>query len=1012
MTGRLIFPATFAVALLATAAALARETVPLDDGWRFHLGEIAAASGPAFDDSGWRPLAVPHDWAFEAPFAADAAQGAPGGYKPGGIGWYRREIEVPAAWSSRRLRLEFDGVYMDSEVWLNGASLGRRAYGYLSFGYDLTPHLHPGRNVLAVRVDNSREPSARWYHGCGIYAPVRLVVTDPVGVAPDGVQITMPHVATDSAEVRVVTTLATPPPAGTRLTTRLLAPDGREVAAATTGLAAAEGDTTQTLTVPAPRLWSPDSPQLYTAVSEVRVGDRLADTVRTRFGVRSLRWDAATGFWLNGQNLKLRGVADHLEAGPTGAAVPEKLLRWKLARLRAMGVNAIRTAHNPQVPQFYDLCDELGLLVLDEIFDGWSPKAAEDYGARFFATNWERDLRAWLRRDRNHPCVIAWDVGNETRGPVAADLVRVCHELDPTRPVTSGDSAPAQMDLLGVNGRSEKQSFFRERPPAKPLVATEAPHTWQVRGFYRTRTWWRDGYPNPEQDPFPLPDLTATEIFTCDWAPAAAKTSAKQVFNSSYDNATVRISARKNWELVRDLPWHSGHFRWTGFDYLGEANYVHGGWPFRAFMGGALDLAGFEKDLFYLYQSQWTTAPMVHLLPHWTHPRLAPGTPVPVWAYTNADEVELFLNGRSLGSVRPGRKADEMQGAWLVPWEPGTLEAVARAGGREVARTRHVTAGAPARLQVTTDTTALAADGRDVAIITVAQTDAAGNFYPYGENRVAFRLDGPARLLSLENGNPVDTEPNFGVTTRRTFFGLARAFIQSTRAAGDIALTVGAISGERRQLTSNLVSIDVRRVALRGTAPDAAFAITYTTDGTAPTAASARYTAPFAVPLGSTVRALVRIGDRDSLRLEESFAADAGLHWLSAGESATTDDAGLQAETARLAGGATTRAALAGHRGSGYALVPVGGTVEWYQENDGALAPFALHVRAHADAPARFALAVNDRALPPQAVAPAGDGWQTFTFAARLQSGGNTLRLTVLDGGPLAVDELAVTAAP
>lgn len=1008
------------------AAPEGRRILALEEDWRFLAGDPAGAEAPEFDDAGWRALALPHDWAFEAPYAADAAQTEKGGYKPGGVGWYRRTFELDAADAGRELRVEFDGVYMNSEVWLNGRKLGARPYGYLSFGYDATPHARVGRNVLAVRVDNSREPSARWYHGCGIYAPVRLVTTGPLRVAPWGVVVAASTLGPDRAELVVKTELqnrAASPGRG-RLRTRILSPEGAQVAeAAVDFVAPAEGGivVSQNLAVAAPQRWDLDTPRLYTAVTEILggknvagAGVRPADRTTTRFGLREVRWDAATGFWLNGRNVKLLGVCEHLEGGPVGAAWPDALIRWKLTLLKRMGANAVRTAHNPQVPRFYELCDELGLLVMDEIFDGWKRKAEQDYGAQAFAEWWERDLRDWLRRDRNHPSVVIWSVGNETQGPVAKDIVRICHEVDPTRLVTSGFSGPEVMDVLGVNGHSERQRFFREHKAERPFIATEAPHTWQVRGYYRTQTWWRDGFPNRNQDPFPIPNLTPKEIFTYDWAPAARKTSAKQVFNSSYDNATVRLSARKNWELMRDLPWFSGHFRWTGFDYLGEAGYVHGGWPFRAFMGGALDLAGFEKDLFYLYQSQWTTAPMVHLLPHWTHPRMAPGTEIPVVAYSNATEVELFLDGRSLGRRKPGRREEDMACLWLVPWQPGTLEAVAYRDGREVARTRQRTAAAPAALAVTRDDGAFPADGRSVAVVTVAQTDAAGTVYPYGENRIAFRIEGPARLLSLENGNPVDTESNWGVTSRRAFFGLTRAFLQATREAGDVSLVVGAISGERRLLTSKRVAIDVRRLVLRGAPRGAAWRITYTLDGSEPTQASAVYAGPFEVALGTRVRALVCEAGREVFSLEDTFAADAGLHWPAPGERTTAGAVGLQAEDAVLAG-ATRGADVGDHSGTGYAVVPPGGSVTWYQENDGSPGPVRLVLRygvpRGAAVPA-VRLSVNGNPVAFPALAPVAEGkWGTVAVDARQQSGANHFRLEVTGGAALLVDELQVGAA-
>jgi Beta-galactosidase/beta-glucuronidase len=1010
-----------ALACLAIGVARAERTITnIDFDWRFHLGDAPGAQRPDFDDAAWRRLDVPHDWAFEAPYGEKAAQADRGGYKPGGIGWYRREFNVAPAQIGRVWRVEFDAIYMNSEVWLNGQKLGRRPYGYISFGYDLSPHLRPGRNVLAVRVDNSREPSARWYHGCGIYGHVRLVSTGGVRVAPSGVFVHSPELSDASASIVVQTELQhlAGDADSVELRTQLLAPDGTVVAASAVPVKLSEGATTHTqrFVVDAPQRWDLDAPRLYTAVSEVRVAGKLTDVVRTRFGLREIRWDTATGFWLNGRNVKIRGVSEHLEGGPVGAAWPDELIRWKIELLRDMGANAIRTAHNPQVPRFYELCDELGMLVLDEIFDGWRQKAPEDYAHQTFEEWWERDLRDWVRRDRNHPSVFLYSLGNETSGEIAAELLRVAREVDPTRSYTSGHAAPALMDVYGMNGGSESPRFFRNPPPEKPFLATEAPHTWQVRGFYRTQSWFRDGVNGAgNREPFPLADLTEEEIFTDDWIAPVKKANRAQVFNSSYDNAMVRITARKNWELARDLPWFSGHFRWTGFDYLGEAGYGHGGWPFRAFMGGVVDLAGFPKDLYYFYKSQWTTAPMLHLLPHWTHPRMARGTRIPVWAYTNVDEVELFLNGRSLGRDRSGRAAEEMQCEWLVPWEPGVLEAVGYRAGKEVVRATQRTAGAPAALRARIESAGFPADGRATARLTLAQVDEAGTFYPYGENRIAFRLEGPARLLSLENGNPVDTESNYGANTRRTFYGLARAFLQATTETSPVSVVVGAINGERRQLTSDRVTIDVQRVVVRGEPrPRGVFTIHYTVDGTRPTASSLRYAGAFSVPLGATVRALVLEDGREVMELEETFSAEAGLHWLAPGESREAPEAGLQAENAVYHNGSPRRRIL-GFRGEGYIELREGGWLEWYQENDGGRGDYRLtfrYARSPNTTETSSSILVNDvevGALPPPTV-EVGE-WQTFEIPVVLEGGANRIKVVASSGNRVLLDEVLVENA-
>ncbi len=994
-------PAFLSLVLLSPL--IAREVIPLETGWRFHLGEAEGAETPAFEDSGWRELSLPHDWAFEADYARGAGQADKGGYKPGGIGWYRRDFEMPADFEDKLLRVEFDAAYMNSEVWINGHPLGRRPYGYISFGYDLTPHLVPGTNTLAVRLDNSLEPSARWYHGCGLYAPVRLVATAPDRVAPDGVQVTTPRVADDEATIEVHTDWVRGSSGESlSLKSTLIHPDGQPVAETSTALEGDAGTVGQTLEITDPLRWDLDTPRLYQVVSQVYRGRAAVDEVVTRFGIRTTRWEADTGFWLNGRKVKLLGVCDHLEAGPVGAAYPEELLRWKLQLLKDMGCNAIRVAHNPQVPAFYDLCDEMGLLVMDEIFDGWSRKAPQDYGKQAFDEWWERDLRAWLKRDRNHPSVILWSLGNETRGPIAEKLVAVCHEMDPTRPTTSGHSGSQHMDVLGINGHSEKKHFF-DKPPGRPFVSTEAPHTWQVRDFYRTMTWFRDGYPNKRQDPFPCPDLTEREIFTYDWCPPSEKANRKQVFNSSYDNAMVRITARRNWELMRDLPWHAGHFRWTGFDYLGEAGYVHGGWPFRAFMGGALDLAGFEKDLYHFYRSQWTEEPMVHLLPHWTHPRMESGTGIPVWVYSNCDEVELFLDGRSLGIDRPGIAWNEMQCEWMVPWAPGELTAIGRRDGRDVARMTHRTAGAPSGLEIHSE-------GNKCPIVTVTHIDGNGERNPYADNRVHYHLDGPLRLLSLESGNPVNTENNVTGSSRRTFFGKGRAFLQHTLPKGNSSLVVAAIGGDRKLMSSKQISITADVHPVRGGPLSTPLDIRYSIDGSEPDQA---YSGPFEVEPGTMVKAVVRRDGQNLIEMEERFGPEESLYWGEAGASAVAG--GDQAEDAKFEGARVLDSGRDFH-GHGYLDFGPrkGAWVEWYQENDGSAGAATLSIRYSGNPRGRTSrgmrLTVNGRSRPIELPATAGYGtdWKTLEVPIRIRTGANTIRLTTTENGGMNIDEISV----
>jgi len=997
------------VLLLVVASVSAREVLDFDADWKFALVDHPGVAKGAFSDSDWRVLNIPHDWAFEADYAEDAAQRDKGGYKPGGIAWYRKTFELPKSWNGKKVRIEFDAVYMNSEVWINGEYLGKWPYGYNSFHYDLTKFLKPGKNVLSVKADSALEPSARWYHGCGIYGHVKLVATGAAAIAKDGIFVSTPEISDDKATVSVETELVGTF-AGARLETVILDPAGKVVA---TDSAIVKGAAVkQILSVKKPLRWDVDTPNLYTVVS--RMGD---DEVKTRFGIRTIRWEADTGFWLNGNVVKLKGVADHSEAGPVGAAYPDELLRWKLQQIKDMGCNSIRTAHNPQTPLFYDLCDEMGILVMDELFDGWMKKASHDYGKQAFAEWWERDLRSWLKRDRNHPCVIVWSMGNETRGAVASELVRVCHEMDPTRLVTSGHSGSDHMDIEGVNGASETTRFFENYKHTKPFVSTEAPHTWQVRGYYRSKTWFRDG---TRKGVFPCPDLTEEEIFTYDWIKPSERKRSKQIFNSSYDNAMVRITARKNWELMRDLPWHSGHYRWTGIDYLGEAGYVHGGWPFRAFMGGPLDLALFRKDLFYFYQSQWTAEPMVHILPHWTHPKMEKGTLVPVWVYSNCDTVELFFNGTSLGTDKPGTQWDEMQCDWMVPWAPGTLEAVGYKNGKEVSRTSQTTAGAPAKL-------ALSVEGETCPVITVKQLDENGVMNPYAENRIHYHIDGPARILSLESGNPVNVENNYGKTSRTAFFGLARAFLQTTSNDEPLAVVIGAICGEKQQMTSNKVSIDVQPLAIRGEGKSYDLEILYSTDGSKPSAA---YTGAFSVKPDTVVKADVLSGGKLLFSMEERFGPSEGIYWKSEAEAEAEAEAETegkavaemvgsseQVENATFAGASISKKG-SGFEGKGYFDFgnKTGAYVEWYQENDGGPGEAVLSIRYSGKRPNKkgrtMKLTVNGKVVDGKLFFPNtggyGTDWKMLEVKIRIESGANHIRLTTIEKGGMSIDSIEV----
>ena len=990
---------------------------PLNKDWKFQLGEFLEAKNKDFNDISWRKLNLPHDWAFEQGFSVDGAQRENGGYACGGIGWYRKRLVLSAGdLKGGKIFLDFDAAYMNSEVWCNGHYLGKCPYGYIPFDYEITPYVNEGENIIAVRIDNSLEPSARWYHGCGIYGNVQLRIHHQAYFEKDATFI---HSANSQGEVflwSVVKNINF----GQSLILKAEICDakGRRKATYKSGAVnVSQVDTFKLdMKVRQPKLWSPESPYLYQLNMYLcDAKGRKIDTQRIRIGFRDIRWDAENGFFLNGKQYKLHGVCDHLEGGPVGAQYTPQLLRWKLQLLKDMGCNAIRTAHNPQVPAFYELCDEMGFLVMDEVFDGWKRKADYDYGMQAFATCWERDLRTLIRRDRNHPSVFVYSVGNETHGPIGPDLVSVCHEEDSSRWVTSGSGGSAAMDILGMNGGSETKKFLDNyHPSGRAFVATENPHTWQVRGYYRSHTWYRDGYNEKSQQMMKIPHLTNKEIFTYDWISPDKRRNRKQIFNSSYDNATVRATARHILQVARDKNWFSGNFRWTGFDYLGEAGYVHGGWPFRAFQSGALDLAGFPKDLYYLYQSEWTNRDMVHILPHWSHPMMELGTAIPVWVYTTGDEVEVWHNGKSLGRKQKGRVWNELQCEFRVPWQPGTLEVVAYRKGKEIARAQQVTADAPSRLNVQVANQRLKNDGEDISILTIREEDRSGTLYPYGENRVYVAVKGAARVLSFENGSPVDTECNFNAMSRCCFFGLNRLFVQSVEESHEapVSVVLAAICGDKKMKQSNKITISLVEKSLRGKLPRRDIAIYYTTDGSRPTRKSLRYEKPFPLVAAATVRAVVYDGHQQLMEMSEAFGPDEGLYWGKTEEpSAVT--LGEQAEELQLTGCKVEKSKHAFH-GRGYVVpMPGKGALAWYQENDGVEVKGTLSIRYQVPSKVKsfdMLLYNNQRRVMQisfEKKMNAEEGWQSLKVPVTIYSGANRFELKSEKAeGAIMIDEI------
>lgn len=781
------------VAPFTAAAQGQRATLAFDRAWRFHLGDVAAAQDPTFSDSGWRTLDVPHDWSIEGEFSDSNPAGASGGALPGGVGWYRKTFSVAARDSGRLVFVEFDGVYRNSQVWINGQYLGKRPYGYSSFTYELTPHLHYGRagNVIAVRVDNSQQPNSRWYSGSGIYRHVRLVTTNPVHVDLWGTYVTTPEVTPATARVTIRTTVRNESRADQPITLRTVLYDAAGRAVATASAAASVprdsgSEIAQDLIISKPILWSVERPYLYRAVSRVVCRGRPCDDYTTPFGVRSFTFDPERGFILNGTPVKIRGVCLHHDLGALGAAVNTRAIERQLQIMKEMGVNALRTSHNPPAPELLDLTDRLGIIVLDEAFDMWKKeKTKYDYHLDWDA--WHvRDLSDLVRRDRNHPSVFMWSIGNEvmeqwtdgdsTAAPIARELAGIVRRLDPTRPITSannnGSSAnpvlqSGALDLLGHNYHHEAWAKFPQQFPGGKFIITEAMSALNSRGVYEQPSDSVASYETPYvKDHGPLPN--------------------KDYRLSSYDDRKAFWGSlhEESLRLFERYPFLSGIFIWQGIDYLGEPTPYE--WPARSSYFGVVDLAGFPKDPYYLYQSAWTSRPMLHVFPHWNW---TAGQTIDVWAYSNADEVELFLNGASLGVKRKPEKVSHLM--WRVTYTPGTLRAVARTGGRVVATEEVKTAGVPARVALAPDRTTIHADGSDLSFVTVTVLDSAGVEVPTAEPLIRFGVEGDARIEGVDNGDQVSHE-SFKADHVPLFEGKALVIIRAGRAPGTVTLTARA----------------------------------------------------------------------------------------------------------------------------------------------------------------------------------------------------------------------------
>lgn len=812
-------------ALLLTGCNLPKETasdnrrLDFTADWAFRLGDDTTAARPEYNDADWRMLNLPHDWAVEGEFSRDNPSGTGGGALPGGVGWYRKTFTADKADQGKRLRIDFDGAYMNSTVYINGHELGTRPYGYISFSYDLTPYIKWGeQNVVAVRVDNAEQPNSRWYSGCGIYRNVWLTKMNPVHVAQWGTYVTADEVSKNSARLTVRTTLeneqATDAPL--ELLSQLIDENGKVIGNASTRLTVEQGkqlEAAQEIHVENPELWSVDRPYLYTIKTEVLVDGEPVDTYRTPFGIRTFRFDAQKGFILNGEQVKINGVCMHHDLGCLGAAVNTRAIERQLEILKEMGCNGIRCAHNPPAPELLDLCDRMGFIVMDETFDMWRKKKTRHDYSRYFNEWHERDLTDLIVRDRNHPSIFMWSIGNEVleqwtdakadtlsleeanlvlnfgRSPdmlakegemsvnslltkKLADMVR---SLDSTRPVTAGCNEPnpnnhlfrsGALDIIGFNYHDDWFAGVPENFPGKPFIVTESVSGLMTRGYYRMPSDSMFIWPERWDKPF------HEASFSC----------------SSYDNCHVPWGNRHEGTMrhVKNNDFISGQYVWTGFDYIGEPTPY--GWPARSSYFGIIDLAGFPKDVYYMYQSEWRPDKAVlHLFPHWNW---TAGQDIDLWAYyNNADEVELFVNGESQGVRSKGK--DDFHVMWRVKFEPGVVKAVSRKEGKVVAEQEIRTAGEPAQIRLTPDRSTIQADGKDLSFVTVEIVDKDGNLCPNAENDVTFAVEGAGFIAGVDNGSPISME-KFKDNHRKAFYGKCLVVVQNNGADGNIKLTATA----------------------------------------------------------------------------------------------------------------------------------------------------------------------------------------------------------------------------
>ena len=796
-----------ALSILSLSCKSENTTVILDEdfnkNWLFFKGQVKDGEKPFYNDSNWRSLNVPHDWAIEGPFS-NKHNARTGGLPVTGEAWYRKHFTVAKENKDKKISIEFDGAMSNAKVWLNGKFIGERPYGYIGFEFDLTKHVKFGEeNVLAVQL-HPKDLSARWYPGAGIYRNVRLKINNSIHIPQYGTFVTTSEISKEKSSVNIETKIENYNETTSNVVLKTVITDdkGLVVAENSTDIKVSKNTTENIqLSVENPTLWDMTNPVLYTATSSVFVKNVLVDEYNTSFGIRTIEFDKTKGFLLNGNPVEFNGVCMHHDQGPLGAAVNYRAKERQMQIMQSMGVNALRTSHNPPSPEMLEICDKLGIVVIVEAFDEWQIGKVENGYNKHFDKWHEIDLRDMIKRDRNHPSVIMWSIGNEILEQgrkdgwkVAKLLNDICHDEDNTRPTTVGfnyypapfDNKLAEfVDIVGMNYWPENYNEILEKNPDMIVYGSETSSQTSSRGVYHL--------------------------------PIEFKEKHETNHVSSYD-----VTVGPPWAYAPDIEFDAqekaskslGEFLWTGFDYLGEPTpyggrdnstngYWNDDWPSRSSYFGPVDLAGFPKDRYYLYQSQWTTKPMVHVLPHWNWEEKL-GETIPVFAYTNAEEVELFLNGKSYGKKIKGKDLTEIPSeyhdfkkgmyktkyrlSWNVKYQPGELKVVAYNKGEVVATDIRITAGKPAKIKLIADRNKITADGKDLSFITVVVEDKDGNICPKASNLIKFNIEGNGVLAAVGNGDPTSLK-SFQIPERNAFSGKCLLVVKSTENGGEIKIT-------------------------------------------------------------------------------------------------------------------------------------------------------------------------------------------------------------------------------